>query len=420
MLALIFVLASARSAAAACPQAATTIARAWEDSQQTDNFCSAPCPSECVPSALPLPACDAFAGLLDTEGCWANSSLVDHALVQNHVSYGASTALRNWLRVWLPRRCSYFRRADLRPATCPRLARLEADRPRQRVVWWLLLLGDSGANRGLYCHLYALLVAGTEKTPRDAVYHDFPLNGPEDVGCGGLVRKDVKTTYQHATYVFNETHELRFAASRETNRVFSFYAPAGRPGRFVRVSWAYTRGLVEEAFRFDDALRFGREGATPDGPAVPDEVVVGAGIYDYRGLDWSDEANRFTYTEKQSKDNIVASESRREGVEHLMEAVARLGSRFWYRTNHCQSRFPAVHSDVRAKKEVVKHGGGILDTLNFSVGVWLSQTVDGFHYDREPWRPPAVLDSAPELKHVGELVSQAAQSVLLRLCNLKS
>jgi hypothetical protein len=293
-------------------------------------------------------------------------------------------------------------------------------RGHHRLLRWILLLGDSGANRGMYCHLYALLVAGTERTPVDNVYYDAE-NDAETIGCGGLVPKTMFLSYPHAVYDFNTTHERRFSASKETNSTFHFHVRLGGGAGRVRVSWAYTKGLVAEAGTFDDAIATAIASATSDGPAVPDEVAIGAGIWDYLHLTWSDDSNRFNFSQLDETENIGIAELRREGALRLLALTRNAtggAARFWYRNNHCQSRFPAAHSDVRVEPAVLAAGGGLLETLNFSAGYWRSQNnPDGFHYDLEPWANHRLAErNEPEKMHVGEVVSQAAQSMLGRLC----
>jgi hypothetical protein len=199
-------------------------------------------------------------------------------------------------------------------------------------------------------------------------------------------------------------------ASMETeSRVFSFVTPER-----VRVSWSYTTSLAQPTAAvkaIDSALRLGNGRA-------PDDVIVGAGIYDYRDKKWSDENNTFITDQLDHDKNFEVAEKRRAGSVGLMHHVANVTgglSRFWYRNNHCNSRFPAAHSDVRVEPSVKRYGGRVLDTFNFSVMHWSSMALDNFHSDMEPcipasrWDPPS---------HVGELVSQAAQSMLNQLCFL--
>lgn len=393
---LLLLAAAAALGDAACRPRPTTVSDAWLDSRAQENACNTLCEATCAPSPAPLPPCDG-AGLLDSHGCWANSSDLTPQQLRNHVDGDADALLRDWKRVWLPRACRYVRHSGARlRSTCPRLRR----------PWWILILGDSGAGRGLYCHLYALLVAGTERTPRDAVFHD-PLNPAERVGCGGLVPKSERLSYPHGTYEWNDTHILQFAASKEsTSRVFGFEAPQG-----LRVSWAYTEGLVEL-----QTLRAALRNALAEG--APDDVVVGSGIYDYTSQVWSDARNVFPEDDEMTRLNLRVAEQRRLGALALLGEVRNATggrARFWVRNNHCQSRFPAVHADARVQPAVLAAGGGVLETLNFSVATWPDQTIDGFHYDLEPWANPAMW-ARPERAHVGELVAQAAQSALGRLC----
>ena len=450
------------------PGKPTTVALSWLDSQSAINVCNSLCFSPCSPSPTPLPPCDG-AALLDSYGCWANSSDVTPAQLSNHMRGDAAYVLSTWRRVWLPRTCSYTRHAGASfPSTCPRLRTLlsrdskellplsEVGPPPPRVAWWLLILGDSGSGRGLYCHLYALLVAGTERVPRDSVYQDAE-NPAEQVGCGGLVANSDKLSYPHGIYEWNETHKLQFAASKEsTSRVFSFVAPEVKGGRRLRVSWAYTEGLGDGIGTLRTAWANALNSTWAGGPRAPDDVVLGSGIYDYRDMSWSDAQNVWAADAEKMELNLRVAEERRAGVVSLMELIdnstrgglgaasssaaeaffrrneAQAGAgaaaaaaaeanrsrvRFWARNNHCQSRFPAVHADVRVEPAVRERGGGILETLNFSVNHWQEgdMSIDGYHYDNEPWQNQEVW-SRPERVHVGELNSQAAQSALGQLC----
>ena len=56
----------------------------------------------------------------------------------------------------------------------------------------------------------------------------------------------------------------------------------------------------------------------------------------------------------------------------------------------------------------------MLEVLNFSAVYWESMSVDGFHYDLEPWG----VWNDESRKHLGELMAQAAQHTVARLCTV--
>jgi hypothetical protein len=225
------------------------------------------------------------------------------------------------------------------------------------------------------------------------------------------VAKNTKLSYDKTESEWNETHVLRFPASLETvTRVFSFRTPSG-----VRVSWSYA-GPFDNSQQFQTAIDNALNGTAG---RAPDDISLGSGIYDYKDKWWSNATNTFITNTLDLEKNFMAAERRRTGAIQLLAHIANatLGaSRVWYRNNHCNSRYPAVHADVRVEPAVHNAGGRVLDTFNFSVGIWSSMTTDDFHYDMVPCTPPKTWDKDGSKPHVGELVSQAAQSMLNRLC----
>ena len=178
-------------------------------------------------SVMELPRCASSRDFSD--GCWFDTRTMTAESLSGHVSGNISAAV-SWNRTWVPRTCSYHRFDSLSfTQACPRLAQGGS----------VVMLGDSGAARGLYCLLHSLLISGSETQPPEYVYGD-----PEKVGCGGLwpeaARQNMSYRYAaHETW-FNETHFLRSTASMaESGRIYGWEL-----GNF-RVRWSYVFGLAE-------------------------------------------------------------------------------------------------------------------------------------------------------------------------------
>lgn len=389
--------------------------------------CELKCTALCTPAEGPasLPACSR--SVRDSDGCWLDSAAVTLAQAARHVTGpGGAAAATAWPRVWLPRACSYLRfTRDSFPSACARVARLreEASRGAQPAepFYHLLLLGDSGGARGLYCFLYALLLHGTEKQPADYDYGD-----PDAVGCGGLypIAARGKVTFDNqngmATEI-NATHYLRFGASgHQGGRVFHFRAGG------VRVSWAYVYGFTvqpKSGATVETIVRVLRElrGA---GARLPDDVVLGAGAADCGPL------ARSPPSEKTLESFAAVGLARAKGAGTVLRAWAayvngsgagarggargRAASRLWYRNNHCNVHFGAAAADEHVSPLFLAAGAGVLETFNFSVG-YPDMAFDGFHYDRQPWKRAETFAEGAR-QHVGELTAQAAQSMLHNLC----
>jgi hypothetical protein len=267
-----------------------------------------------------------------------------------------------------------------------------------------MILGDSGGGRGIYCHLFALLMRGTEKQP-----HDLDYGNADTVGCGGIYPTSLKNssniTYRHKQNddapSLNATHYLRWSASGESGgRVFHFDVPLS--SGFIRISWAYIYGFLARS-GVDTILQIFKHL-----PYWPDDIVIGTGANDY------DHLSRTSHTVTTLDAFSSVGLERETGAKLVVDSVPPNSStRIWYRNKHCNSRYPALAADEFVSKVFLAAGYSLLETFNFSVG-FDDMRHDGFHYDRYPWVLPEYWEKYKP--HVGELTAQAAQSMLYNLC----
>ena len=305
---------------------------------------------------------------------------------------------------------------------CTRVARLRKEATNASSTFYhLMLLGDSGGGRDVYCQLYALLLHGTEKQPADNDYGD-----PDVVGCGGLFPIAMRGNVSYDTNGglpndFNATHYLRSSASvHQGGRVFHFDVPAAGGGS-MRVSWSYVYGFtdpgkgiatVQTIVKVLQSLRHA-------GTRLPDDVVLGAGVADY------DLLARAPPT-LQTLDSFAAvGLARAAGATTVLRAwgdfvngkggkKVKAQSRLWFRSNHCNTRFGAAAADQYVVPLFHGAGHGLLEIFNFSIG-YPDMAFDGFHVDRQPWKRPASFAHGAG-QHVGELTAQASASMLYNLC----
>jgi hypothetical protein len=354
---------------------------------------------------------DCNAETRDSDGRWMDTgslkqSASDSLKLSNHVKGELAGALQ-WGRVWVPRSCSYFRYtgATFLSAACPRVNRLSLRDNKSKPFWHLLILGDSGGGRGVYCHLYALFMHGTEKQPPFLDY-----GNPDEVGCGGIfpvsMKNSSKVTYRHKENddgpSLNASHYLRWSASGESGgRLFHFdiTTPLGT----FRISWTYVYGLRPEnnVTAIVDVFKRIED--------WPDDIVIGTGSFDY------DHLSRTARTVPDLDAFSEVGYQRMNGAQMVLESIpATSKAHVWYRNNHCNSRFPAKAADEFVSDVFRKAGHRVLETFNFSVGFYHDMSHDGFHYDRYPWVEAAIWEN--HHPHVGELNAQVAQSLLYNLC----
>ena len=376
LLLLVVVLLGVASALADCSSAErpTTVAAAWAAAQHTGGACDAPCHSAppCTPATTPLPPCDESQGLLDTDGCWSDSTRVTPERLANHVqgggtAEGLASALA-WPRVWLTRSCAAPARhhTALSDASCPRLATLSRT---HGTVYWLLLVGDESL-RSLYCQLYSILIRGSEMAAsKDSVFSDLH-NDAANVGCGGLMPKAKSTHvgYGGATFDDQTPADLGYvilsgAGEEAAGKVFTFRTADLGGGRHVRVSWTYAKSLAapEAMLGGITASLTGREG-------FPDDVILSSGYHDFPhsadlrrqpGGSHADAHNVFPSTGSGVAATALAAEKRREGVLEVMDHLAKAtgnASRLWYRSNYCQDHFSALVADARVVPAVQQGG----------------------------------------------------------------
>ena len=352
----------------------------------------------------------------------------------HHVrGHETSQLLSTWLRVWLPRQCSYRRRSSLEAATCPRLRALLAKGRDRAHSWHVLLLGDSAGNRGIYCHLYALLLKGTEQLPLDSDFGDA-----KHVGCGGMHATGAEMPYASPKvkrFTVNSTHELISSASKESSgRAFGFSVPLAHGGA-VRISWVYVGGLwnaVAKTGQLGAESILAAVAAATSAGGPPDEIVYAGSVWDYMVVHDGTGRNlvmESTPAQRAAWENTFrsVSESRAAGYQRVASAFAsHPATRLWYRGTHCNSRYPAALADVLVAREAA---GRVLDMVNLSRALWMPKPystwegeqawegtfmeADLFHFDRTTSSRPASYAGRP---HVGELQAQSAQSLLHRLC----
>lgn len=167
-----------------------------------------------------------------------------------------------------------------------------------------------------------------------------------------------------------------------------------------KVYWIYTGTLA-------DNLKVLRD--LPPDAEFPDDVVIAAGLYDFL----------FCARDKTCAGAAAQRAAAAADLATLFALDQRFSStRLWYRTAHCNRKFPAAEADRVILSEARRWGAplfGIMDAFNFSRGDAAAQTNSGdsFHYDLHPWNPPKHYDSNP---FAGMLQAQVVQGMLFRLC----